>query len=188
VHLYEYEYQGGDVVKAGPARIVILEDNADRAAEMRAVLHEFDSKIQISFFDNAMAFCAQLKQIVGGAALISLDHDLGATRNVNGRVVDPGVGRDVSRELAKQRPRCPVIIHSTNVAGAPGMRQDLTDAGWTVSTVVPYGNLTWVREAWLPQVRQYWTRFGPPDPKLAARMLVEGHELTTEEDWPEDAR
>ena len=85
-------------------------------------------------------------------------------------------------------PRCPVIIHSTNVAGAAGMQQDLEDASWKVSTVLRYGDLNWVREAWLPQERQYWTRFRPPDPKLAARWLVEGHELTTEEDWPEDSR
>jgi antitoxin (DNA-binding transcriptional repressor) of toxin-antitoxin stability system len=26
-------------------------------------------------------------------------------------------------------------------------------------------------------------RFGPPDPKLSARLLVKGHELTTAKDW-----
>ena len=31
-------------------------------------------------------------------------------------------------------------------------------------------------------------RFGPPDPKLKAEILVPGHEVTTEEDWPEEYR
>jgi hypothetical protein len=32
------------------------------------------------------------------------------------------------------------------------------------------------------------SRFGPSDPRLKAEMLVQGHELTTEEDWPEHLR
>jgi hypothetical protein len=31
-------------------------------------------------------------------------------------------------------------------------------------------------------------RFGPPDPKLRAKILVPGHEITTEADWPEESR
>jgi antitoxin (DNA-binding transcriptional repressor) of toxin-antitoxin stability system len=34
----------------------------------------------------------------------------------------------------------------------------------------------------------YLRRFGPPDPQLRAKILVEGNELTTEEDWPEEYR
>lgn len=34
----------------------------------------------------------------------------------------------------------------------------------------------------------YLERFGPPDPALRAKILVQGHELTTEEDWPEEYR
>ncbi len=28
-------------------------------------------------------------------------------------------------------------------------------------------------------------RFGPPDPKLKAQILVPGHEVSTADDWPE---
>jgi hypothetical protein len=31
-------------------------------------------------------------------------------------------------------------------------------------------------------------RFGPPDAKLQAKILVPGYEITTEEDWPEESR
>ena len=31
-------------------------------------------------------------------------------------------------------------------------------------------------------------RFGPPDPRLSARLLVKGYELTTEKAWPTSAR
>lgn len=31
----------------------------------------------------------------------------------------------------------------------------------------------------------YLRRFGPPDPALRAEILVDGDELSTEEDWPD---
>ena len=31
-------------------------------------------------------------------------------------------------------------------------------------------------------------RFGPPDPRLRAKILTDDHEITTEADWPEDNR
>lgn len=31
-------------------------------------------------------------------------------------------------------------------------------------------------------------RLGPVDPRLKATILVEGHEVTTEDDWPQESR
>jgi hypothetical protein len=72
----------------------------------------------------------------------------------NGSWRDPGTGLEVANYLAQQRPVCPVIIHSTNTRAAIAMERALADAGWSVTRVPPYGDLDWVREAWLPAARR----------------------------------
>ena len=54
MHLYEYEYSGGDVVRAAKHCIVILEDNGERATEMRKALAELRPDIDITVFDDAL--------------------------------------------------------------------------------------------------------------------------------------
>jgi len=79
--------------------------------------------------------------------LISLDNDL---EKVRADDPDPGEGRDVGRYLVTQAPVCPIIIHSTNTQAAFAMEAELTDAGWRVERVTPYGDLAWVDREW------YW--------------------------------
>lgn len=85
---------------------------------------------------------------------ISLDHDLELLPGENGRMVDCGTGREVADFLATQPARCPVVIHSTNYPAAAGMEIVLTDAGWSVDKIAPYGGLEWMNETWFPAVQR----------------------------------
>jgi hypothetical protein len=86
--------------------------------------------------------------------LLSLDHDLGPNWFRDGAVFDPGIGRDVANFLATRSPQCHVIVHTTNHLAAPGMIGVLEESGWTVSQVVPYGDLEWIGEAWIREARR----------------------------------
>jgi DNA-binding NarL/FixJ family response regulator len=134
--------------------IAILEDKPERLAEMTLLLREIDAEADVVNADNAHEFIDLAVSHFDSLSLISLDHDLGASRTIRGQHRDPGDGRDVARALALRRPQCPIVIHSTNIAGAESMRGILTGAGWTVGAILPYCDLEWVRDAWLPVVRR----------------------------------
>jgi hypothetical protein len=88
------------------------------------------------------------------AICICLDHDLELIPGDDGRMIDPGDGRQAAEYLATRPPQCPVVIHSTNTSAALGMEQTLTDAGWQVTRVSPFGDLEWIASAWLRAVRR----------------------------------
>src|SRR3954471_7369311 len=94
--------------------IAILEDNSQRTAAMRDVLRKLCSDCEHYFFDNAPDMIAWLEQHLDDVVLFSLDHDLGSNRTRNGKVFDPGTGRDVAEFLATQPCSCPLLIHSNN--------------------------------------------------------------------------
>ncbi|MAT16867.1 MAG: hypothetical protein CMJ46_16530 [Planctomyces sp.] len=85
-------------------------------------------------------------------AALSLDHDLISPEGNESKESDPGDGRDVTRRLRMYPPVCPVLIHSTNKPAAATMKQDLKDGGWKTRSVVPYGDLDWIPELWLPTI------------------------------------
>jgi CheY-like chemotaxis protein len=132
--------------------VLLLEDNSERVAAMGEVLAELASEITVRLTDNAPEFTELLDRELPFADLVLLDHDLGPSREVSGTRVDPGDGRDVAAALSRRTPCCPVIIHSTNISAAFSMESTLVDSGWKVSAIVPYCDLVWVREAWLPLV------------------------------------
>src|SRR5690606_24546100 len=109
--------------------ILVLDDDPDRTAEMLEVLTANFAQYQSVFIDNAPDTIAWTQQHLGETALICLDHDLGPNRERNGAVFDPGIGRDVVEYLATQEPVCPVIIHSTNLPAAFGMKARLKESG-----------------------------------------------------------
>jgi hypothetical protein len=135
-------------------RVLLLEDKADRVAAMGDALAEIAEDVTIRLSDNAPQFIDALAGELPSADLVSLDHDLGPSRLVGGHMIDPGDGRDVAAALALCPPRCPVIIHSTNAPAAYNMGETLRAANWRVSAIMPYGDLAWVREGWLPLVLQ----------------------------------
>jgi CheY-like chemotaxis protein len=139
---------------AMPMNIVILEDNEERRAAMAECLRERFPQYRVSFFATAPDAIEFLSTRLDQTILISLDHDLDMIAGSDGRVIDPGTGRDVANFLATQRAVCPVVIHTTNAPAAIGMQQCLCDAGWEPHCLAPYGHLTWIDEAWFPLIRR----------------------------------
>jgi hypothetical protein len=134
--------------------IAILDDEPDRLAAMRPLLAERFPQFEVVTFDNAPDMIVWLHAHLSEVAVISLDHDLGPDRRRQGRKFDPGIGRDVADYLSTSRPQCPVILHTTNRDAIPGMVEVLEDTDWNVTSVVPYGDLDWVGEAWIEEVER----------------------------------
>ncbi|MFQ5842355.1 MAG: cyclic-phosphate processing receiver domain-containing protein [bacterium] len=135
--------------------IAILEDDDERAGVMRDRLAESFSQYDYVFFDNAPDMIESLLNHLTSTVLISLDHDLGPNRIRNGEVFNPATGQDVVNYLATQKPLCPVVIHTANYLAAPGMELMLNESGWSCSGVIPVGNLEWIYNAWIHEVRKY---------------------------------
>lgn len=131
--------------------VVILEDNAQRVAAMRECLADKFPSFDQRFFASSCEVIHWLQQHWVTTAAISLDHDLERQMPADS---DPGDGREVADFLASRPPHCPVVIHSTNVAAAIGMEHALADGGWQVDRIVPYEDLQWIQEAWLPLIRR----------------------------------
>jgi hypothetical protein len=109
---------------------------------------EFEANV----FRNSPDMIGWLREHLLRIRLLSLDHDLGPNQLKEGNTFDPGTGRDVADFLATQTPQCHVILHTTNRLAAPGMQRVLNESGWTVSQVVPYGDLDWISERWITEV------------------------------------
>ena len=134
-------------------KIAILEDNHERQTVMEQCLRDRFHQHEIVFFDSADAMRLYLEHNFESILLIDLDHDLELKPQRNGKVVDPGTGRQVADFLAQRAPTCSVVIHTTNSAAGDGMEFLLRDAGWTVSRVHPYGDMEWIPEVWFRAIR-----------------------------------
>lgn len=141
-------------LEPGVAAVVLLEDDPGRTETMLAELAELAPDHEHVVFDNAPDMLAWLERNLGQTQLISLDHDLGPTRDRGGERFDPGCGRDVVDWLEPRDPICPVITHTSNPLAAPGMQLTLQLAGWASERVVPFSDLEWVTAAWVPAVRR----------------------------------
>jgi CheY-like chemotaxis protein len=134
-------------------KIIILEDNRDRQAEMRRCLQDRFHQYEAVIFDEAKEMVAYLEGNLKSALIISLDHDLELVPQPNGKLLDSGTGREVADFLAQRKPACPVIIHTTNSAAGDGMEFLLREAHWETHRVHPYGDLEWISGAWLRTLR-----------------------------------
>jgi hypothetical protein len=160
-------------------KIVILEDNEERQAIMRACLEDRFYMYEHRFFVDAAAMIHFLNDHLAEAIVISLDHDLDGGCDEYGRLIDVGTGRDVADYLATHVPVCPVVIHTSNSDCAIGMEQELHAARWQTRRVVPFDDLTWIEQAWFPVIRriivgsipQHGVPVAPPEgtPDLASR-------------------
>lgn len=130
--------------------IGILEDDDVRLSGFREALKDLGPVV---YRDSAPDFVCWLRENLASLRLLSLDHDLGLSREVDGKRVDPGEGMHVVDFLVTQPPVCPVIVHSSNVVRSPLMVQRLLDAGWSAERIVPLGG-DWIRRAWVARVRQ----------------------------------
>jgi hypothetical protein len=135
--------------------VAILEDEASRREAMTVELTKRLPQCAVNFFDTAASMIEWLSENLRDVVLISLDHDLGASREVSGARVDPGIGREVSEFLATQLPICPIIVHSTNRSGAFAMKSQLAASGWPVTMVVPMNDIHWVSDDWGPAIIRF---------------------------------
>jgi hypothetical protein len=135
-------------------KIVILEDNEDRRATMQRCLADRFPQFEARFFEEPAPMIAYLRDHLPDAAVISLDHDLDLKPGPDGRLIDPGTGREVADFLARQTPVCPVVIHTTNSVAAVGMEMTLTESCWKTQRVVPFGDLEWIPTQWFRAVRR----------------------------------
>jgi len=131
--------------------IGILEDDVDgRQARFREALKELGP---VTYYDNAPDFLCWLAQNLASLRLLSLDHDLGPSRDRNGERFDPGEGMQIVDFLVTQRPVCPVIVHSSNPVRSPTMVRRLEEAGWSAERIVPWGD-DWIGTVWVARARQ----------------------------------
>jgi hypothetical protein len=159
-----------DEAKRG-LKIGILEDNMDRTVAMRAALADKLYTYEPHFLPTAPQMLSWLEEHADEAIAICLDHDLELPPDTVDRT-DPGTGRDVANAMAAREPVCPVVIHTTNIPAGDGMEVVLRETGWRTYRVTPFDDLRWIREAWLPLLREaiFDTATEPhqPDHQLSA--------------------
>ena len=135
-------------------KIVILEDNAERQAVMRACIADRFYTFDAHFFDNVAEMIAFLETNLADTLVISLDNDLDLKPGPNGRAVDVGEGRQVAEFLAGRAPVCPVVIHTSNSDAAVSMTETLRASGWKTRRVVPMDDTKWVEDDWFFAMRR----------------------------------
>jgi hypothetical protein len=129
--------------------ILILEDNEDRIRNFKTAVKSLGGNFSERIWFDSPNMIADLPSVLNQACLISLDHDLNPQPNVT---TDPGTGLEVAEFLAKQKPICPVLIHSTNHEKAWSMHNELRFANCQVDRVGPIGD-DWIQCLWLPKVK-----------------------------------
>jgi hypothetical protein len=135
-------------------KIVILEDNADRAAAMRTCLVDRFHQYEIRVFAKAKDMIRFLETTLPDSLVLSLDHDLVPDIDERQAWKDPGTGRDVAEFLASRQPVCPVVIATTNSPAADGMERVLHEAHWQTYRVIPFDDLAWIAKDWFKAMRQ----------------------------------
>ncbi len=135
--------------------LIILEDESERERAMANALSDLEG-FKPLFFDNASQLIEWLKAHLPECTLISLDHDLGRVKPLEGVLVKPGTGWDVVEYLVTQPPTFPVILHSANREAVVGMKTALEKAKWNCRVVTPYPpDLDWVSKDWYRAVRMF---------------------------------
>jgi len=130
---------------------LVLEDNPNRTAAFHNAAKLCRQSEEIRIWRIAAQMVQELPELLSGATLLSLDHDL---YKQNENDPEPGCGRDVAIYLARQEPLCPIIIHSTNTDAAWGMHNELTSAGWQVEIIHHLDEADWIETRWLALARK----------------------------------
>jgi len=125
---------------------LILEDSPNRTEAFQNAAKRHRQSGSIRIWRIAAQMIQELPGLLASATLLSLDHDLYKQDKSD---PDPGCGRDVANYLAKQKPLCPIIIHSTNTDAAWGMHNELTAAGWEVEIIHHLDEAEWIETRWL---------------------------------------
>lgn len=135
--------------------ILILEDDLDRRGAMLDRLADRFPFYRVQVFDAVAPMIGRLEsEGLDDVILMSLDHDLNLLPGADGKWIDPGTGLELAEWLARQSPVCPVIVHTTNTEGGTQMQRVLRKSGWRTSRIIPFDDLTWIDEVWIPVVRR----------------------------------
>jgi hypothetical protein len=135
-------------------KIVILEDNLDRQAVMRACIADRFYTFDAHLIDNPLDTIRFLESNLAETLVISLDNDMELLPGPDGRFVDPGEGLEVARFLAAREPVCPVIVHTTNLRAAEEMKRVLAAANWQTRRVIPFDDVNWITTDWFATMRR----------------------------------
>ena len=130
-----------------PRLLLVLDDDRNRLRGFEEIASRLGEGWVVRSWRDASSMLAELDGHLQHAQLISLDHDLYRDSPAD---PDPGSGRSIADYLAKCKPRCPVIVHSTNTDAAWGMHNVLRSRGWTVELVHHLSQPKWIEELWLP--------------------------------------
>ena len=134
-----------------PRLLLILDDDRARLRGFDEIAPRLGEDWVIKAWRDAPSMISEIEILLGGAQLISLDHDLYKDSPSD---PDAGSGRMIADFLSKRDPICPVIVHSANTDAAWGMFNELTSGGWKVELVHHLNQPAWIEELWLPVARQ----------------------------------
>ncbi|HEV2327617.1 MAG TPA: cyclic-phosphate processing receiver domain-containing protein [Verrucomicrobiae bacterium] len=138
--------------------ILILEDNEDRMRKFERAATLLGA-FCLHFWRDAKRMIMECPPLLTNCSLISLDHDLNSE---SGAIEDPGTGLEVSEFLARRKPICPIIIHTSNTERRWSMHNEFRFGEWVIEIVPPIGE-NWIQNSWLPK----------------AKMLIESHPANT---------
>ena len=139
--------------------IAILEDNADRVLAMKKWLDDRLSMYDRFITNDPHELIDKLRERMEDVLAVSLDHDLherpdGSTELTGMMVVD---------FLGTQRPRFPVLLHTSNVRDGETMKRRLLSKEWRVTWVTPFDDTTWIGNDWYPTLKKAIQRGAIPE-------------------------
>lgn len=132
-------------------KILLLEDMEHRVVAFRAAVAKLPD-VEMILWRDAGAMIRDLPDHLSTASIISLDHDLLPAKGCR---TDPGTGMDVCKALAKQKPSCPVLLHTANYIKVWSMMNELTFSKWDVHRTPPVRmDEKWIESVWLPRIKK----------------------------------
>jgi hypothetical protein len=133
--------------------IGILDDDIEfRQNQMLKAIASLGTDVKPICHDNVQDFLEWLAGALTSIRLLSLDHDLGPSRQRNGERFEPGTGMEIVDFLVLKRPTFPIIVHSSNPLDGSTMVRRLEEAGSTVHRVFPSMD-GWITAVWLKTVQ-----------------------------------
>jgi hypothetical protein len=129
--------------------ILVLEDDRERVKRFEACFAILLPRVEIFVWRDAKKMVRECGDYLDRSVLICLDHDLVP----EGGDSDPGDGLQVAKFLAPLRPRCPIVIHSSNADRAYQMVGEFQLHLCDVSTVLLLGP-DWIEGYWWPKVKK----------------------------------